>query len=917
MNIFKSRFTLPLGLITASIVTSFVFPISALAAATLTGSGTVENFTFDSSKDRTYKVYVPQSYDGSSPVPMIMGLHGCSMSNTDALNAWNLDAIADQYGVILVFPYVGDFGGGRYEDCWGYWTPNHIQEGGGGEVDYIYDVALEVESRYLIDEDRRYVTGISSGGGMAVAEAIAYNEYWAAAAPVAGLAYGDWSISVTDEIFKSVAQHVTALNNELDYERAVPMLLVQSSNDTSVQPHAMELIRDSQLTVWDADLNADGTQSCTKGGVNCTLTDYEGPDGLLVRTMLYAGGPGRSAKLGVGHYWTGGDEELSIWSSDPHGPNASEQMWEFFEAVSGKVVNPECAFDSLAPATPTGFGVVEPHDNYASLSVDANSEADLAGYKVYRVGGAQLTSSPIASTSLTVSGLVPESSYNVYATAVDQCGNESGASSSVSFETVASECASVEVVATATEHYLAGRLSVAEYIDFGQKHGYIDAFPLWQRADGSWSDEEVCGGSRPATPTVTPGVTPKPLPGGWSTDPSLAGMNVHTYVPNSTTANGKRALMITLHGCDNSPNAHNIAKNHWGWADESDEYGMVIAAPYVPNGGVKNLHCWDYYGSNHGASQLSGHDDSLADLANKMMANTSLNIDPAQVYISGLSSGGGETFVMGCLRPDIFAGIGINAGPALGTSDRQIGAVPFGTTPGSVANLCTKFSDTDSYFETQLTSVVHGKSDYTVAQDYAAVDAGAMAIVYGASKDGGTSSIAGGGTEETWSDGRGARVSKIMVNGLGHAWPAGDDERGGGFTDHNTIDYPAFLSKFLFENNRRVVNATPTPTPTPTPIITPFPGSPTPTPTPTPEITPTPTPVVTVTPTPTPAVECEEVETSNYYHKAADRATSSGSYWSPSYVANGSGDAMPGSTWGNTTLRTFDSGTVWSVGACQ
>lgn len=915
MNCFKSRFGLPLGLIAASLVTS-LFSMTALAAATLTGSGSVENFTFDSSKNRTYKVYVPQSYDGSTPVPMIMALHGCVMDNTDALNAWNLDAIADQNNVILVFPYVGTFTGLRSEDCWGYWFSNEIKEGGGGEVDYIYDLALEVESRYLIDANRRYLTGISSGAAMIVAEAIAHNEYWTAAAPVAGLAYGDWASSVTSnpEQFKSVSQHASAINAELNYDRAVPMLVVQSSNDTTVQPRAMELIRDSQLTVWGNDLGADGTQSCTKGGVSCTLTDYMGPDGLLVRTMLYAGGPGRSATYGQGHYWTGGDNDMGVWSNDSDGPNASEQMWAFFEDVSGIIVEPECSMDTTAPNSPTGLSVVDPHDNYALLSVNANSEDDLAGYKIYRVGGAELTGSPISSTSITVSGLVPNSSYNVYSTAVDRCGNESGASSSVSFTTTAPECVEIVVYATATEHYNAGRLTVNEYITMGQKYGYISDFPLWQRPDGSWTDEEVCGGTKypTPTPTGTGEPTPTPVPGGWSTDSGLAGMSVHTYVPNSTTANGKRALMITLHGCDFTANTNDIVKNYWGWEDESDQYGMVVAAPYAPGGGVQGLHCWDYYGTNHSASNLSRHDDNLADLANEMMANTSLNIDPSQVYISGLSSGGGETFVMGCLRPDIFAGIGINAGPALGTSSNQISSPPFGTTASSVASICTGFSNTDSDFNTQLTSVVHGNSDSTVGTAYADIDAGAMAIVYGADKDNGTNSISGGGTEETWSDNAGTRVSKIMVNGLGHAWPAGNDKSGGGYTDHNTIDYPAFLSKFLFDNNRRVVVSTPTPTPTITPIITPWPGSPTPTPVVTP--TPTPTPVITPTPTPVPDT-CDDVTAYNYYHKTAGRATSSGSYWSPGYVANGSGDAMAGSTWGNTTLKSSD-GSYWSVGSC-
>lgn len=505
MNVKKSRYTLTFGLIVASLVSSF-FAVTATAAATLTGSGTVDSYTFDASKNRTYKVYVPQSYDGNTPVPMIMALHGCVMNNTDALNAWNLDAIADQHNVILVFPYVGTFVGMRSADCWGYWFAEHVQEGRGGEVDYLYDLALEVESKYLIDANRRYLTGISSGAAMVVAEAIAHNEYWTAAAPVAGLAYGDGSTSVTNDQFKSLSQHVSAINAELDYDRAVPMLVVQSSNDTTVMPRAMELIRDSQLTVWGGDLISDETQICTKSGVSCSLKSYYGPEGLLVKTMLYAGGPGKNATYGKGHYWTGGDNDMDVWSNDSDGPSASQEMWAFFEEVSGLIIEPACLTDNTAPAFPTGLTVVDPHDNYALLSVNANSEDDLAGYKIYRVGGAELTPSHVASTSITVSGLVPNSAYNVYATAVDMCGNESSASSSVSFNTAVSECEEIKIVDTANGHYVAGRLSVSDYISVGQANGFLNEFPMWQRPDGTWSLEQVCGG-----PTDSPTPTPTPL----------------------------------------------------------------------------------------------------------------------------------------------------------------------------------------------------------------------------------------------------------------------------------------------------------------------------------------------------------------------------------------------------------------------
>ncbi len=63
-------------------------------------------------------------------------------------------------------------------------------------------------------------------------------------------------------------------------------------------------------------------------------------------------------------------------------------------------------------------------------------------------------------------------------------------------------------------------------------------------------------------------------------------------------------------------------------------------------------------------------------------------------------------------------------------------------------------------------------------------------------------------------------------------------------------------------------------------------------------------------------VICTEQAAANYYHKVAGRATSSGNVFMPNYVAAGSGDAMPGSTWGWNTLYTVNGGATWNVGTC-
>ena len=64
----------------------------------------------------------------------------------------------------------------------------------------------------------------------------------------------------------------------------------------------------------------------------------------------------------------------------------------------------------------------------------------------------------------------------------------------------------------------------------------------------------------------------------------LAGMNVELYAPTTPPLlGGKRALMVSLHGCLQTAQSYKKAGN---WEKTADQYGMVVALPTVPNGGV-------------------------------------------------------------------------------------------------------------------------------------------------------------------------------------------------------------------------------------------------------------------------------------------------------------------------------------------
>ena len=300
----------------------------------------------------------------------------------------------------------------------------------------------------------------------------------------------------------------------------------------------------------------------------------------------------------------------------------------------------------------------------------------------------------------------------------------------------------------------------------------------------------------------------------WATDTVNGGaLTGYYYWPaTNPTLAGKRALVLVLHGCAQTAAGDVIdgtADKGYNWKGVADQYGAVILAPNA-TGNLYGSHCWDWAKSTH--SRTTGHSGVLLDLINRFVSNPQYAIDPKQVYVAGLSSGGAQTMVMGCLAPDIFAGIGINAGPPPGVTTLQIGAVPSGYTATTAANNCKTLAGSNvSQFATQVAGVIWGTNDYTVAQGYGPLDAAAMRIAYGGTfTKGATATVATGGSNIPYTDANGKlRTSEITVTGMGHAWPAGTGGQNSNYVDATKVNYPAFVMDFWFKNNLRAAQVAP------------------------------------------------------------------------------------------------------------
>jgi len=285
---------------------------------------------------------------------------------------------------------------------------------------------------------------------------------------------------------------------------------------------------------------------------------------------------------------------------------------------------------------------------------------------------------------------------------------------------------------------------------------------------------------------------------------TIEGVQVYIYLPKTSLKSQFRSLMVNLHGC--SQKAEDLKKDG-NWESTADDFNMIVALPKVPNGGVISG-CWDYYGGDH--TEINRHNGPLLKMVKAMMTKSEYMIDPGQIYLSGLSSGGGETMVLGCLAPEIFAGLGVNAGPSPGTLSNEI-SMPK-TSYQSMLSTCKKLATgKEASFKTQLTSIIYGNNDFIVNPKFDLFNADIMRTIYEANNQSpfDTTKLEGANREGTgtlWSDDQGPRVSLIMNKNLGHNWPAGQGGNGGNFINKKSLNYPQYLARFFYTNNRRSKN---------------------------------------------------------------------------------------------------------------
>ncbi len=125
------------------------------------------------------------------------------------------------------------------------------------------------------------------------------------------------------------------------------------------------------------------------------------------------------------------------------------------------------------------------------------------------------------------------------------------------------------------------------------------------------------------------------------------------YVPPGLPAGAP--LVVALHGCTQSAAGYDAGA---GWSRMAERHGFAVLLPEQLRGNNPNT-CFNWF-QPADTTRGSGEAESIRQGIAHMVATHNLN--PARVFITGLSAGGGMAATMLAAYPEVFAGGAIIAG---------------------------------------------------------------------------------------------------------------------------------------------------------------------------------------------------------------------------------------------------------------
>lgn len=297
--------------------------------------------------ERSYLQYLPAAYEGETPVPLVIDMHGLTSNAQAQAAVTGFEALSESEGFAVVspngtglVPYWNIVSGGRAD---GDGTIESLLSRVVDDVSFTEQLVAHLDGELCVDTNRIYATGLSNGALMASAVGCDLADVFAAVASVAGTlapagcepAAPMLSIHGTgDNVVLydgGLGEPVRALISNEQFTEGTPLadqLAIIEVIDGILPP------LDTALSEWAAVNGCEPTPETEMVGDDVEHRTWNGCTADVEQYVVVGGGhtwPGSAAMRGAAE---SDSETASALGTMTENLDSTSTIWEFFESHS-------------------------------------------------------------------------------------------------------------------------------------------------------------------------------------------------------------------------------------------------------------------------------------------------------------------------------------------------------------------------------------------------------------------------------------------------------------------------------------------------------------------------------------------------------------------------------------------------------
>ena len=276
------------------------------------------------------------------------------------------------------------------------------------------------------------------------------------------------------------------------------------------------------------------------------------------------------------------------------------------------------------------------------------------------------------------------------------------------------------------------------------------------------------------------------------------------YVPRGYGGWTRRALVVLIHGCKQTPEDLAAGTRIGALADK---HGWLVLLPRQSDK-ANPWSCWNWFD----AATVAGRGETAIVAAQIKAVRRAYRVHPRRIFVAGMSAGGTLAATLGVRHPEMFAGVFVHSSLACGaasgaaaaisvmsrgadTDPQEIGARARAAAPGGFVRLPllaihgeddTVVAEVNAFQLVRQFLALNGRASLEGARDQRPAPDSESVVVL---EDGRKMRVG------EYRDGRRVIARLLQVPGLGHAWGGGDASYA--YNDANPPDATALLGEFI------------------------------------------------------------------------------------------------------------------------